>query len=602
MKAKYIILSVFALAAAVACEKEGAHLMSEFQADKTYITIPETDGTVSVKVSATEDWTFDYEVSKDTTVRTADKGKQKKTKLVNQLEEFPWVSISPASGKAGETTITFKDNRKAYFKKINGKDPKEGDDLGSFTQTFKVKVGDKYQNILVTVGTAAKATVVTAKQLLGEDPEFAPVEGKTYRITGACQRIANTSYGNWYLKDDTSDKTVYIYGTVDATGAYNWSNLGIDVGDKVTVEGPYSLYGTTVELIDASVIKVEKALLSAVNGTTVYVGKEAKAFELVMEQKGTGLGFESKTDWLALDNSYTTNKKGNLVFTVTPAENTTGKPRSGEIWFKSTKTEKNKKGEDETLSSEVLVTIIQQADVVEAGSIKVIRDICATSTSSKSQALFDVVISSEKPATVTLVSGSYMFIEDETGGLTLYNSADKYSVGQKISGRIFGQGYAYNNVAQATAFNASLGKAAAAPSDPTKLPKGTEITLKKLLDEWDTWAFRLVTIKGLTVTKDGGIDATYPVNKDAEGVILEDPLTGKPAFDSKGKEVLDNGDIEGELSDGTNTIAVKINSESFLLKMEEGKAYDVTCVPTLIKGAKTLGLWSKDHVKKVEAE
>ena len=59
MKAKYIILSVFALAAAVACEKEGAHLMSEFQADKTYITIPETDGTVSVKVSATEDWTFD---------------------------------------------------------------------------------------------------------------------------------------------------------------------------------------------------------------------------------------------------------------------------------------------------------------------------------------------------------------------------------------------------------------------------------------------------------------------------------------------------------------------------------------------------------------
>ena len=59
--------------------------------------------------------------------------------------------------------------------------------------------------------------------------------------------------------------------------------------------------------------------------------------------------------------------------------------------------------------------------------------------------------------------------------------------------------------------------------------------------------------------------------------------------------------IDTEMEEA-NTIAVKINSESFLLKMEEGKAYDVTCVPTLNKGAKTLGLWSKDHVKEVKAE
>lgn len=590
MKAKYIIISVLALVTAASCQKEGAHLMSEFQADKTFVTIPDTDGTATIKVTATEDWTFDYEIAKDTTVRTADKGKQKKSKLVNQLEEYNWVSLDVPSGKAGETTITFKDNRAAYFKKINGADPTENDDLGSFSHTFQVKVGeDKYQNIMVVVGTPASATVATAKQLNGEDPDFAPVDGKTYRITGACQRIANTNYGNWYLKDDTSDKTVYIYGTVDATGSYNWSSFGIEIGDKVTVEGPYTLYGTTVELVDASVIKVEKALLSSTKGTTIYVGKEATAFELVMEQKGAGLGFESKIDWLELDKSYTVNNKGKLVFTVTPTENTTGKPRSGELWFKSTKGDS---------SSEVTVTIIQQAEVTEGSNIKAIRDICSSSTNSKNQALFDVVLAN--PVTVTYVNGSYMFIEDETGGLTFYNSADKYSVGQKISGRVFGQGYAYSGVAQGTAFNAFLGKAEAAPADPTKLPKGTEITLQKLLDEWDTWAYRLVTIKGLTVTEGGDIDATYPVNKDADDKIIEDPLTGKPAYDNKGKEILDSGDIAGEVSDGTNKIDIRINSESFLLKMEAGKAYDVTCIPTLYKNAKTLGLWSKDHVKEAK--
>lgn len=582
MKAKYIILSVFALAAIVACEKEGAHLMSEFQADKTYVSIPKQDGTFTVKVSATEDWTFDYDIEKDTTILDAQKKTVKKTVAVNQLEEYSWVEISPASGKAGETTITFKDNRKAYFKKVNGADPAEDDDLGSFNNTFKVKVGDKYQNFLVSVGTPAGAVTVTAKQLLGEDPEFTPVVGKTYRITGACQRIANTNYGNWYLKDDSTDKTVYIYGTVDATGAYNWSSFGIEIGDKVTVEGPYSLYGTTVELVDASVIKVEKALLSSPKGTTLYVGKEAEAFDLVLEQKGTGLGFESKTDWLVVDKTYSVNSNGNLVFKVTPTENTTGAPRSGEIWFKSVKTEKNKKGEEETLSSEVTITVTQQADVT-TGSLKDIRDLCAAKKG------FDLELT--KPVTVTLVNGSYMFLEDGEVGLTCYNSNEKYSVGQVISGRVFStkNGSVYNNVPQATSFNSALGEAKAAPADPTKLPKGTEVTLQKVLDEWDTWAYRLITIKGLSVKDE--IKATYPASTGED--------ERHPVFGDDGKEVTSTGDKDGVVTDGTNDMPITINSSSFYLNMEVGKKYDVTCIASQNKNGKVLGLWSIDHVTEV---
>ena len=64
-------------------------------------------------------------------------------------------------------------------------------------------------------------------------------------------------YGNWMLKDATGE--ILIYGTLDAEGkTKNFSSLGIEVGDIVTVEGPKKTYNTTVELVDVKVIAIEK--------------------------------------------------------------------------------------------------------------------------------------------------------------------------------------------------------------------------------------------------------------------------------------------------------------------------------------------------------
>ena len=72
--------------------------------------------------------------------------------------------------------------------------------------------------------------------------------------------IANTTYGNWYLKDDTGE--VYIYGTLDAKGnTKNFLSLGLEVGDEVTVEGPKTTYNGTVELVDVTVVKINKSLI-----------------------------------------------------------------------------------------------------------------------------------------------------------------------------------------------------------------------------------------------------------------------------------------------------------------------------------------------------
>ena len=82
-------------------------------------------------------------------------------------------------------------------------------------------------------------------------------DGDVFRVTGTCTEIKNMTYGNWMLKDETGE--VYIYGTLDAEGkAKNFTSLGIEVGDIVTVEGPRKTYNTTIELVDVKVINIKK--------------------------------------------------------------------------------------------------------------------------------------------------------------------------------------------------------------------------------------------------------------------------------------------------------------------------------------------------------
>ena len=100
---------------------------------------------------------------------------------------------------------------------------------------------------------------VSAQELKTCADVIAGADGTTFRVKGECTKIANTTYGNWYLKDATGE--IYIYGTLDAEGkTKNFSSLGIEVGDIVTVEGPKTTYKeTTVELVDVTVISIEKA-------------------------------------------------------------------------------------------------------------------------------------------------------------------------------------------------------------------------------------------------------------------------------------------------------------------------------------------------------
>ena len=284
MKAKYIFLSLIAsLAVLVGCEKETDTFLDEVQVSSSYVGVPMGGGATSITVSATSSWS---------------------------ISEIPdWLTVSPASGNAGETTVSF-----SAATTLDGRET-----------TVLLTCAGATQRINVIQGLAVVSNATCAEVIAGPD-------SKTYRVTGTCTRIANTSYGNWYLDDGTGE--IYIYGTVDGTGAYNWSSFGIDVGDEVTVEGPKTTYNGTVELVDATFISVNKSLIkvASMDPETGVIPSEGGKLSIVVDNKGNGLYVEipeEAKEWLSI-----ASVSGNTVV-FQAAENLAG-PRNVTLVFATT--------------------------------------------------------------------------------------------------------------------------------------------------------------------------------------------------------------------------------------------------------------------------
>lgn len=453
------------------------------------------------------------------------------------LKDNSWFTVSARSGSKGKTKVTFHADATT----------------DSRSSALQIKAGDKIQNVIVaqTAG-AQEVKVVSVKDVI------AGTDGKTYRVKGFCTAISNTNYGNWDMADSEGN-SIMIYGTKDATGAYNWNSFNIAVGDEVVVEGPRKTYGSTIELVDATFISVKKALL-ACDDVNKFLAKEATSFELKVAQKGEGLSFESQSDWLTIEgNGYTSDGKGNLIFKVNVEENTTGSNRTGSIVLKSTKKD------DETILP-VSITQLGSSAVAEGG-IAAINTVLKTSTDKKKPAKFDYIL---KNAKVTYKNGSNVFVEDETGGLFVYGN-DVLKVGQVINGRVWGEGYAYSNLPQATAFNLQFAKVTT-PEDSKVEPMS--VTLAELNAKFDYYMNRYVKISDAKV--ETAVDAKYP-------------------------EVKSNGKI----TDGTNTFGLRIQSTG---KFNGNKIYmyiqaakdanvDVVCIPSVFKSDKQLNIYEQKWVE-----
>ncbi|MBE6228512.1 MAG: hypothetical protein E7120_06515 [Bacteroidales bacterium] len=242
-----------------ACEEQVTDSWDNIKLSQTYLSIAEEGGSATLTVTATEDWEF---VVDDVWPEVI-----KRDKEGNVESSTPsWLAADKMSGGQGETKVTFSAEATTSGRELE----------------LKIKAGDNTQFVRVRQGsmTVTKATVAEI---------IAGPEGKLYEVKGICTAIANTNYGNWYLKDSSTDQQLYIYGTVDASGKYNWSSFNIEVGDEVTVQGSYVLYGgNTPEFVDATFIKVSKSLVKVITEPAT-VAKEGGELEVKVAYKGAGV-------------------------------------------------------------------------------------------------------------------------------------------------------------------------------------------------------------------------------------------------------------------------------------------------------------------------
>ena len=117
--------------------------------------------------------------------------------------------------------------------------PNEGGDR-SVQITFMTPKGNKEYTAVLDV--TQKGAIIDATAAEINAAEDGPVQ---YRITGVVSKIANTKYGNLYIKDATGE--VFVYGTNDFAAS------GIEEDDIITVVGPKTSHNYAPQMKNVTV-------------------------------------------------------------------------------------------------------------------------------------------------------------------------------------------------------------------------------------------------------------------------------------------------------------------------------------------------------------
>ena len=361
MKLKYFIPTLMAFfAILVSCSNDfEASYLDEVKVSQSTVALPANGGSVSIDLTASSNWT------------------------ISSIPE--WLTVSPASGSAGQQTVTFS----------------VGAATETQTATLQLECAGKTQliNVLQLTAKADLPLSTCAQVEAGED-------GKSYRVKGTCTAIANTTYGNWYLNDGTGE--VYIYGTLDAAGQEkNFLSLGIDVGDIVTVEGPRTNYNGTIELVNVTVIDIEKSLIKVDSlSSKEALPVDGGTISAILTCKGDGLSVDIPADaqsWLSIVGMTTSGTSANVKFQATANP---GGDRSATVVFKTT-------SKGKTYSSEAVIT--QKGAIVECS----IADFLAAPVGDTQYRVTGVITS------VAKAEYGNIYIKDATGEAYVYGVGAK---------------------------------------------------------------------------------------------------------------------------------------------------------------------------------
>lgn len=399
MKLKYFFPMLIAAAVTLfaSCDEEDdATYLGSLRVSSSYMALPIEGGSATITISANQEWTV------DTVGAFTGKEPWFDYRIIEEEDSLPKLTLT------ADATL---DARNTSFKlrAANGE--------------------EQIINVMQGVATVSEATC--ADVIAGPD-------GKTYLVTGICTAIANTTYGNWYLEDGTGQ--LYIYGTLDANGATkNFESLGIEVGDEITVQGPKLTYGTVVELVDVTVININKSLIK-VDSTEVdgvvgnelpLEGGELKAY---VTCKGTGVTVDIPEDaksWLSIASIKQSGTASEIIFKAALNE---GGDRETTITFHTT----DANGKDYTSQT----SLSQKGSIVDAS----IADFNAAEVGTTLYRLSGVVTK------ISNAERGRFYIKDYSGETYIYNINDFESYGINVGDivTVVGKRDQYNEVIEMT--------------------------------------------------------------------------------------------------------------------------------------------------------
>ena len=308
MKLRNIFTALAAAALAlVGCQKESKFL-DEVQVDKSIVAIPVEGGQDQITVTATAEWAI-------------------------EMPEAAWFTVDQVAGAAGKTLVTFTAEATTETREVNV-------NLVCAGAKQTIKVLQMAEKVETPISTCAQANA-------GET-------GKVYRVKGTVTSIANTTYGNMYITDETG--TVYVYGTLYQGAEKQFENHGIEVGDIVTVEGPQSPYNGSPQLKNVTVIAIEKSLIKLEKVISTPLPLEGGVATVLLTVKDGAFSVEIPEDAAWLTAGEPTNIGGATCVELTAAANEGG-ARKTTVTFKTTVNGKD---------------YIAMADIEQAGAIKAV--------------------------------------------------------------------------------------------------------------------------------------------------------------------------------------------------------------------------------------
>lgn len=306
------ILSAFAAVCAlvIGCAKEGPTVLKEIQVSSSYVGIPTNGGSKTITVTATDSWS------------------------INEIPQ--WLTISPASGSAGETTVTFT----------------AGKALSNNENTVKIVCAGKSQSIIVKqLAEKIELKPISVAEAIEVCKQF-PDGSQVRRVKGVVCRIQELDtgqYGNatFFLSDDGTygkDNWLEVYRAYWFDGKKFTDPNAFAVGDELVIEGNLMIYGgTTPETVQYTAFVVEHNPSLIKCDSLVFEGAKLAAlpieggeFEAALTCKGNGVSVVVPDDaksWLSVTGVKTVGEKATVSFLA--AQNDAG-DRSTTLTFSTT--------------------------------------------------------------------------------------------------------------------------------------------------------------------------------------------------------------------------------------------------------------------------